>query len=172
MSKPTDEILYNEAKNKVDEIYDKPSAYRSMAYTRFYLRAFRDKYGKDSNAYSGNKPGELQKWRNDKWIDVRSFLDNPKDPRACGSVDYPKDEYPYCMPISKARSYSHQQLLALLHRKEELGKKRLVREPYLRDLGLEAKPKIRGRPKRASSSGTDEHKEKRTIKHQKVKDFL
>lgn len=157
MAEPTDMKLYNETKDKVDKIYDKPSAYRSMAYTRFYLRAYREKYGNDKKAYTGKKPGELAKWRRDKWLDVRSFVDTPKDPKACGSIEYGKDEYPLCMPESKLKRYSKNELLTFLNRKAELGKKRLVKEPYLRDLGM-AKPekvktikieepkKARGRP--------------------------
>jgi hypothetical protein len=157
MAEPTDMKLYNETKDKVDKIYDKPSAYRSMAYTRFYLRAYREKYGNDKKAYKGKKPGELEKWRRDKWLDVRSFVDTPKDPKACGSIEYGKDEYPLCMPESKLKRYSKNELITFLNRKAELGKKRLVKEPYLRDLGM-AKPekvktikieepkKARGRP--------------------------
>lgn len=134
MSEPVDEKLYSETKKKVDEIYDKPSAYRSMAYSRFYLRAFREKYGLKKVPYKGKRPGELEKWRREKWIDIRSFLDTPEDPKACGAIEYGKKEYPLCMPISKAKRYDKQELSALLYRKSELGKSRLVKEPYLRDL--------------------------------------
>ena len=134
MSIPVDEKLYNETKKKVDEIYDKPSAYRSMAYTRFYLRAFREKYGEKKSAYKGKRPGDLEKWRREKWVDIRSFLDTPEDPKACGGIEYGKKEYPLCMPISKAKRYNKQELTALLYRKAELGKTRLVKEPFLRDL--------------------------------------
>jgi hypothetical protein len=134
MAAPVDEKLYNETKKKVDEIYDKPSAYRSMAYTRFYLRAFREKYGEKKDAYKGKRPGDLEKWRREKWVDIRSFLDTPKNPIPCGGVEYGKKEYPLCMPLSKAKRYDKQELSALLYRKSELGKTRLVKEPYLRDL--------------------------------------
>ena len=134
MSVPVDEKLYNETKKEVDKIYDKPSAYRSMAYTRFYLRAFREKYGEKKAAYKGKRPGELERWRREKWVDIRSFLDTPKNPIACGGVEYGKKEYPLCMPESKARKYTKEELSALLYRKSELGKTRLVKEPYLRDL--------------------------------------
>ena len=134
MSVPVDEKLYEETKRKVDDIYDKPSAYRSMAYTRFYLRAFREKYGEKKAAYKGKKPGDLEKWRREKWIDIRSFLDTPEDPKPCGAIEYGKKEYPLCMPESKAKRYNKQELSALLYRKSELGKTRLVKEPFLRDL--------------------------------------
>jgi hypothetical protein len=134
MSTPVDEKLYESTKKEVDKIYDKPSAYRSMAYTRFYLRAFREKYGQKKSAYKGKRPGDLEKWRREKWVDVRSYLDTPKNPIACGGVEYGKKEYPLCMPESKAKSYTKEELSALLYRKGELGKTRLVKEPYLRDL--------------------------------------
>lgn len=136
MAQPSDEALYEKTKREVDKIYEKPSAYRSMAYTRFYLKAYREKYGDDKKAYKGGRPGDLQRWRNEKWIDIRSFVDTPEDPKPCGTIEYKKDEYPLCMPIKKAKSYTQAELLALLNRKAELGKTRLVKEPYLRDLGI------------------------------------
>jgi hypothetical protein len=158
MAEPTDMKLYNETKDKVDKIYDKPSAYRSMAYTRFYLRAYREKYGNDKKAYKGKKPGELEKWRRDKWLDVRSFVDTPKDPKACGSIEYGKDEYPLCMPESKLKRYSKNELITFLNRKAELGKKRLVKESYLRDLGVSKPEKVKSikieEPKKARGRPT------------------
>ena len=139
MATPSDEALYEKTKAEVDKIYDKPSAYRSMAYTRFYLKAYREKHGNDKNAYKGKKPGDLKKWRDEKWIDIRSYVDTPEKPKACGTIEYKKDEYPLCMPLRKAKSYSETELIALLNRKAELGKTRLVKEPYLRDLGVSEK---------------------------------
>jgi hypothetical protein len=138
---PSDEALYAETKKKVDKIYDKPSAYRSMAYTRFYLRAFREKYGSDKKAYKGKKPpGELEKWRREKWVDIRSFLDTPEAPKPCGGIEYGRKEYPLCMPIAKAKRYNKNELLTLLNRKAELGKTRLVKESFLKQVEPEEKP--------------------------------
>jgi len=134
MATPVDSKLYDETKKKVDKIYDKPSAYRSMAYTRFYLRAFREKYGDTKKAYSGKKPGDLENWRREKWIDIRSYMDTPRAPKACGAVEYGKGEYPLCMPESKAKKYSKQELEALLYQKSQIGKTRLVKAPFLRDV--------------------------------------
>lgn len=134
MATPVDSKLYEEAKKHVDKIYDKPSAYRSMAYTRFYLRAFREKYGDAKKAYSGKKPGHLETWRREKWIDVGSYLDTPRAPKACGTIEYGKGEYPLCMPESKVKKYSDKELEALLYQKSQLGKTRLVKEPFLRDV--------------------------------------
>ena len=140
MNEPVDEKLYAKTKAMVDKIYDKPSAFRSMAYSRFYMRAFREKYGLTKRPYKGsNQPGELEKWRREKWIDVRSYLENPKDPQSCGSVESKK--YAFCMPQSNLKKYSNTELIALLNRKEEIESKRLVKEPYLRDLGLSKRNK-------------------------------
>lgn len=132
MAKPTDTALYNEIKKEVDKSYDKPSAYRSMAYSRFYMRAFREKYGDAKKPYEGKKPGDLEKWRRDKWIDVQSYIDVPKDPKPCGTIDYNrKKEYPLCMPISKVKKYDKDDLISFINQKARLGKKRLVKESFL-----------------------------------------
>jgi hypothetical protein len=136
MAEPSDVALYNSSKTEVDKSYDKPSAYRSMAYTRTYLKNYREKYGDDKKAYTGSKEqsGELRKWRREKWIDVRSFVENPKKAVACGNAVIKKGEYPLCMPISKANQYNKSELLLLIQRKNQLGKRRLVRDAFLRDV--------------------------------------
>lgn len=140
---PTDENLYKKTKEEVDKVYDKPSAYRSMAYSRFYLRAYREKYGNDKKAYTGKKAGQLEKWRRDKWVDIRSYVDTPDDVKACGAVEYGRKEYPLCMPLNKAKKYDKTELIALLNRKAELGKSRLVKDPFLRDMNLVEDPKVK-----------------------------
>ena len=86
MPEPTDQELYNQSKREVDKNYDKPSAYRSMAYARTYLKNYREKYGDDKKAYKGKNPEELKTWRKEKWVDVKSVLKNPKNPTACGNA--------------------------------------------------------------------------------------
>lgn len=134
MSKPVDENLYNKVKTEVDKSYDKPSAYRSMAYTRAYLKAFREKYGSKKSAYAGKKPGELEGWRRENWIDIKSLIENPKEPIACGNAPIEKGEYPLCMPKNEAMKYSESELQLLLKRKSEIGKRRLVKDAFLRDV--------------------------------------
>jgi len=134
MFEPTDAQLYNKIKDEVDKSYDKPSAYRSMAYTRFYIKAFKEKYGDDKKPYAGKKPGELKSWRNDKWIDVRSLLKDPKNPVPCGLAEHKPGQYPFCLPLKKALTYSMGELQLLVNRKDELGKRRLVSDAYLRDV--------------------------------------
>lgn len=134
MSRPSDEKLYEKIKAEVDKSYDKPSAYRSMAYTRAYLKAYREKYGDDKKAYAGKKPGELKEWRDEKWIDVKSFIKDPVNPTKCGNAPIGKGEYPLCMPIKEAKSYTEGELKLLMARKNELGKRRLVKDAFLRDV--------------------------------------
>lgn len=134
MAEPSDAILYNEAKREVDKSYDKPSAYRSMAYTRTYLKKYREKYGDDKKAYKGKNPEELKTWRKEKWIDVKSVLQNPKNPTVCGNAPIKKGEYPLCMPVKEIEQYSKGELQLLVNRKNEIGKKRLVKDSFLRDV--------------------------------------
>jgi len=134
MATPADENLYKKVKADVDKVYDKPSAYRSMAYTRFYLKEFEEKYGDKKKAYKGKNPEELETWRKEKWIDVKSFLRDPQKPTACGNEPYGKGEYPLCMPKTEASRYSRGELELLVERKKQLGKRRLVKDAYLRDV--------------------------------------
>lgn len=148
MAEPIDPKLYEQAKTLVDKSYDKPSAYRSMAYSRFYLRAFREKYGENKPAYKGRLAGDLKNYVREKWIDVRSYIDTPEDPKPCGSINYGKDEYAFCLPITKVSKYSNEELIALLNRKAEIGKSRLVVEPFLRDLGISKEKVLKLKPVR------------------------
>jgi hypothetical protein len=106
MAEPTDVALYNKSKQEVDKNYDKPSAYRSMAYTRTYLKNYREKYGDDKKAYKGKNPEELKTWRREKWLDVKSVLKDPKNPTACGNAPIKPGEYPLCMPVKEIGQYS------------------------------------------------------------------
>ena len=144
MAEPVDPILYRKMKDEVDKSYKKPSAYRSMAYQRFYLKAFAEKYGADKNAFKGKNPKKLGNWRNENWVDVKSLIADPKNPIVCGNAPVGKDEYPLCMPIKEAAKYSEGELKLLVKRKSEIKEKRLVKDAYLRDvLRPEETPAIR-----------------------------
>jgi hypothetical protein len=134
MAEPSDMALYNKSKEEVNKNYDKPSAYRSMAYTRTYLKNYREKYGDDKKAYKGEKPENLKTWRKEKWIDVKSFVKDPNNPTACGNAPIKKGEYPLCMPVSQAQKYNKSELNLLIARKNQIGKRRLVKDAYLRDV--------------------------------------
>ena len=135
MAEPTDTVLYNKSKEEVNKSYDKPSAYRSMAYTKTYLKKFREKYGDDKKAYTGKNPEGLKRWRREKWIDVKSVLKDPKNPVACGNAPIKSGEYPLCMPVRQLAKYNESELRTLVRRKNELGRKTLVKENALRARG-------------------------------------
>jgi hypothetical protein len=130
MAEPNDQELYNKSKAEVDKSYDKPSAYRSMAYVRTYMKNYREKYGND-NAYKGRNPGSLRVWRKEKWVDIQSYLKDPKNPIACGTADRKPREYPLCMPMKDIKKYSKSELEALVKRKNELGKRTLIKADFL-----------------------------------------
>jgi hypothetical protein len=134
MAEPSDVTLYNKSKDEVNKNYDKPSAYRSMAYSRTYLKNYREKYGDDKNAYKGKNPEELKTWRKEKWVDVKSVLKDPKNPIVCGNATIKAGEYPLCMPEKQLAKYSKSELGLLVQRKNQIGKRRLVKDAYLRDL--------------------------------------
>jgi len=134
MAEPSDQELYNSSKREVDKNYDKPSAYRSMAYTRTYLKNYREKYGDDKKAYKGKNPEELKTWRKEKWVDVKSVLKDPNNPTACGNAPIKEGEYPLCMPEKQLSKYSKSELSLLVQRKNQIGKRRLVKDAFLRDI--------------------------------------
>lgn len=134
MAEPSDQELYNKSKEEVNKNYDKPSAYRSMAYTRTYLKLYREKYGDDKKAYKGKNPENLKTWRKEKWVDVKSVLKDPKNPTACGNAPIKKGEYPLCMPEKQLAKYSESELSLLVQRKNQIGKRRLVKDAFLRDV--------------------------------------
>jgi hypothetical protein len=134
MAEPSDMDLYNKSKEEVNKNYDKPSAYRSMAYTRTYLKNYREKYGNDKKAYKGKNPENLKTWRKEKWVDVKSVLKDPKNPTACGNAPIKKGEYPLCMPEKQLAKYSESELSLLVQRKNQIGKRRLVKDAFLRDI--------------------------------------
>lgn len=79
MPLPTDETLYDEAKNFIYSKYKKNSAFRSGAVVKEYKQQFAEKYGKDTPPYSNdNKPKKLKRWFEEKWVDVNPLL-NFKD---------------------------------------------------------------------------------------------
>ena len=99
--KPKDPVLYAQAMDYADAIYDRPSAYKSMAIQKQYMKLYREKYG-DRDAYTGPKrERDLEKWRREKWTDVESFLEG--NPRPCGEPPKPgeRKRLPACRPIKE-----------------------------------------------------------------------
>jgi len=58
-----DTKLYNLAKQKADEIYKKPSAYKSG----YIVKTYKELGGR---YISDNKPKNLQRWFKEKWEDI------------------------------------------------------------------------------------------------------
>ena len=134
MTEPADKILYDKIVTEVNKSYKKPSAYRSMGYAKYYKKAFEEKYGSKKSAYKGKNPEELKTWRKEKWVDVKSVLKDPKNPTACGNEPIAKGEYPLCMKEKDLGKYTKGELELLRERKNKLGKKRLVKDAFLRDV--------------------------------------
>jgi hypothetical protein len=134
MTEPTDKILYDKIVAEVNKSYKKPSAYRSMGYAKYYKKAFEEKYGTKKSAYKGKNPEELKTWRKEKWVDIKSVLRDPKNPTACGNEPVAKGEYPLCMKEKEVKKYSKGELELLQDRKNKIGKKRLVKDAFLRDV--------------------------------------
>jgi hypothetical protein len=105
-----------------------------MGYTKYYKKAFEEKYGTKKSAYKGKNPEELKTWRKEKWVDVKSVLKDPKNPTACGNEPIAKGEYPLCMKEKDLGKYTKGELELLRERKNKLGKKRLVKDAFLRDV--------------------------------------
>jgi hypothetical protein len=134
MTEPADKILYDKIVTEVNKSYKKPSAYRSMGYAKYYKKAFEEKYGSKKSAYKGSNPGELKTWRKENWVDVKSVLRDSKNPTKCGNEPVAKGEYPLCMKEKELKKYSKGELELLVDRKNKLGKKRLVKDAFLRDV--------------------------------------
>ena len=134
MTEPADKTLYDKVVAEVNKSYKKPSAYRSMGYAKYYKKAFEEKYGTKKSAYKGKNPEELKTWRKENWVDVKSVLKNPKNPTKCGNEPIAKGEYPLCMKEKDLGKYTKGELELLQERKNKLGKKRLVKDAYLRDV--------------------------------------
>jgi hypothetical protein len=91
---PTDSGLYEEARKFIMSRYKKNSAYASGAIVKQYKQQFVKKYGKDTAPYSNdNKPKNLKRWFEEKWIDVNPILGITND-----------EAYPVFRPTRKVNS--------------------------------------------------------------------
>jgi len=70
MPEPVDKKLYEQVKKSIDKIYNKPSAYKSGAIVKKYKEIFKKTYGDMSPYIDDNRPKNLQRWFDEKWIDV------------------------------------------------------------------------------------------------------
>ena len=72
---PTDQALYEEAKDFIYSKYKKNSAFRSGAVVKEYKQQFAKKYGKETPPYRDtNEPKRLKRWFDEKWIDINPLL--------------------------------------------------------------------------------------------------
>jgi hypothetical protein len=75
MPLPTDQTLYEEAKDFIYSKYKKNSAFRSGAVVKEYKQRYAEKYGEASSPYSDdNKPKNLKRWFDEKWVDINPIL--------------------------------------------------------------------------------------------------
>ena len=77
MSIPNDKQLYQKAKNMADEIYKKPSAYKSGYIVKTYKELYLKKYG-NSNAYQNSNDKSLNqglnRWFKEDWRNQRGEI--------------------------------------------------------------------------------------------------
>ena len=77
---PTDEDLYQEAKNFIRSRYKKNSAFASGATVKHYKQQFKKKYGEDALPYKNdNSPKNLKRWFEEKWVNVNPLMGILKD---------------------------------------------------------------------------------------------
>ena len=69
MPTPKDKVLYEKVKKMADEIYKKPSAYKSA----YIVKKYKELGGE---YIDDKKPKELKRWFSEKWADI-------------GGLDYP-----------------------------------------------------------------------------------
>jgi len=70
MPEPVDKQLYEQVKKSIDKIYSKSSAYKSGAIVKKYKEIFKKTYGDMSPYIDDNRPKNLQRWFDEKWIDI------------------------------------------------------------------------------------------------------
>ena len=63
MPVPKDKKLYQKVKKMADEIYKKPSAYKSG----YIVKKYKELGGR---FFEDNEPKELQRWFSEKWTDI------------------------------------------------------------------------------------------------------
>jgi len=88
MPTPTDDILYQKAKTKFNEM--KHSAYKSGLVVKEYKRLFAIKYGSTKQPYKGDKAkGNLTRWYKQDWKNQRGEVGYQKK----GDIYRPTKKY-------------------------------------------------------------------------------
>lgn len=111
MSTPLDSKLYEKAKKIADNVYEKPSAYKSMFISKKYVEL--------GGKYKEKKKSDnLSRWRKEKWVQVIPYLKNGKE-IVCGE-DNKKNKV--CRPLVRIDSKTPITISELLklHSKKDL----------------------------------------------------
>lgn len=88
MPTPHDQALYDRVRAHIEQIYKKPSAYRSGALVKQYKIEFAKKYGDHIEPYKDDgETKNLKRWFRERWINVNGVLGKTS-----------KDAYPLYRP--------------------------------------------------------------------------
>jgi hypothetical protein len=121
MNIPINKVLYDRVKTKIKQRYSTwPSAYASAALVKEY-KAAGGKYRKMAR-------GGLTKWFDEEWVD----LSRPKPGGGyedCGRSEASGEDYPKCVPKSKASSMTASERRSAIKRKREAQGGRLKKSP-------------------------------------------
>jgi hypothetical protein len=74
MPTPADPKLYEEAREYIFSKYKKNSAYRSGAVVKHYKQMFAKRHPNKEAYIDDNKPKNIKRWFEEKWIDVNPLL--------------------------------------------------------------------------------------------------
>jgi hypothetical protein len=118
---PVNKALYERVKAKIKERYATwPSAYASAALVKEYKSA--------GGKYRSMARGGLTKWFDEKWVDLsRPKAGGGYEP--CGRSEAKGEDYPKCVPASKAASMSESERRSAIRRKREAQGGRLKKSP-------------------------------------------
>ncbi|NDC23092.1 MAG: hypothetical protein EBZ49_03030 [Proteobacteria bacterium] len=117
MAEPKDYDLYSKARDWADAHYKTHSAYKSMAIQKKYKELYGAKYS--GNPYVGKSQRNLEKWRNEKWVDVEDYLKGKIT--KCGSKSYDdNNDYVACRPLSQLEKMDYNSIRSKLLEKKKM----------------------------------------------------
>ncbi len=126
-SKPTNQKLYDEIKEKVYSENPKHSLFRSAQIVKEYKKAG----GEYDDAEEPKM--NIQKWFRQRWISLNDYYHN-KEIVPCGSSDTKEkfNEYPLCRPLKIAKSLKPEEIKKMIDKKNELKQKPLLTNKLLK----------------------------------------
>lgn len=115
---PKDLNLYDIAKKKADDIYKKPSAYKSGYIVKLYKNLYTEKYG-DNDAYIGPKQPTkgLSRWFAEDWRNQRGEIGYSKE----GDIYRPTKRITEDTPVT-IQELTPQQIKAAQLQKKKIGR--------------------------------------------------